>query len=318
MVAVAMTDRDEALHYLLNKLKSEDGWSSANLTWNDEKLAVISDQFSSFDGVVKAKVLLSFLSMSPRTITQVCGTHTCIHICMYMYIVHCTCTSHSHFYMYMYAQCSVEMQQILRLARRDGDEWVRLFATILAPFPHSQTTDVEPCMEGNMEGVQAEVEEACESFSLFLLPSLSVSLSPLSLSQDHPSPLSRAIIPLSSLSRDHPSLLSLSRDHPSIPPTCLSTLLSFSLSIPLSLLPSLPPSPTHPYFPSPFPFSSVSHKTDSSFTPHEFACLNHSVLSAAHNYSPPTGHTHFKLRQQPQASVQLRNDMLQKGGTGFI
>ena len=99
VVAVAMTDRDEALHYLLNKLKSEDGWSSANLTWNDEKLAVISDQFSSFDGVVKAKVLLSFLSMSPRTITQVCGTHTCIH--MYMYIVHCTCT-HSHFYMYMY------------------------------------------------------------------------------------------------------------------------------------------------------------------------------------------------------------------------
>ena len=92
MVAVAMTDRDEALHYLLNKLKSEDGWSSANLTWNDEKLAVISDQFSSFDGVVKAKVLLSFLSMSPRTIAQVCGTHTCIHICMYMYmyIVYCT------------------------------------------------------------------------------------------------------------------------------------------------------------------------------------------------------------------------------------
>ena len=67
----AMTDRDEALHYLLNKLKSEDGWSSSNLTWNDEKLAVISDQFSSFDGVVKAKVLLSFLSMSPRTINQV-------------------------------------------------------------------------------------------------------------------------------------------------------------------------------------------------------------------------------------------------------
>ena len=66
-----MTDRDEALHYLLNKLKSEDGWSSSNLTWNDEKLAVISDQFSSFDGVVKAKVLLSFMSMSPRTITQV-------------------------------------------------------------------------------------------------------------------------------------------------------------------------------------------------------------------------------------------------------
>ena len=34
--------------------------------WNDEKLAIISDQFSSFDGVLKVKVLLSFLSMSPH------------------------------------------------------------------------------------------------------------------------------------------------------------------------------------------------------------------------------------------------------------
>ena len=48
-----MTDRDEALHYLLNKLKSEDGWSSSNLTLNDKKLAIISEQFSSFDGVLK-------------------------------------------------------------------------------------------------------------------------------------------------------------------------------------------------------------------------------------------------------------------------
>ena len=53
------------------------------------------------------------------------------------------------------------MQQILRLARRDGDELVRLFATMLAPFPHSQSTDVEP---GNIEGVQEEVEEACKVF----------------------------------------------------------------------------------------------------------------------------------------------------------
>ena len=45
--------RRGSLHYLLNKLKSEDGWSSSNLTWNDEKLAVISEQFSSFDGVLK-------------------------------------------------------------------------------------------------------------------------------------------------------------------------------------------------------------------------------------------------------------------------
>ena len=47
---------------------------------------------------------------------------------------------------------------------------------------------------------------------------------------------------------------------------------------------------------------------------HKFTCLNHSVLSATHNYAPPTGHTRFTLRQQPQASVQLRNDMLQKVG----
>ena len=67
-----MTDHDEVLHYLLNKLKSEDGWSNSNLTWNEEKLtAVISDQFSSFDGVLKAKVLLYFLSTSPHTINQV-------------------------------------------------------------------------------------------------------------------------------------------------------------------------------------------------------------------------------------------------------
>ena len=60
------------------------------------------------------------------------------------------------------------MQQILRLALRDGDEWVRLFATILAPFPHSQSIDVEPCTEGNMEGVQAEVAEACMKGSKYL------------------------------------------------------------------------------------------------------------------------------------------------------
>ena len=70
-----MADRDEALHYLLNKLKSEDGWSSANLTWNEEKLSIVADQFSSFDGIAKTKVLLSFLSMTPRTINQV---HYCI------------------------------------------------------------------------------------------------------------------------------------------------------------------------------------------------------------------------------------------------
>ena len=67
-----MGDRDEALHYLLNKLKSEDGWSGSNLAWNEDKLSIIADQFSSFDGVAKVKVLLSFIGMTPRTIAQVC------------------------------------------------------------------------------------------------------------------------------------------------------------------------------------------------------------------------------------------------------
>ena len=56
------------------------------------------------------------------------------------------------------------MQQILRLARRDGDEWVRLFAAVLTPFPQSQTVAVDACMEGSMEGVQEEIGEACKSW----------------------------------------------------------------------------------------------------------------------------------------------------------
>lgn len=67
-----MAERDEALHYLLSKLKSEDGWSASNLSWNEDKLAIVADQFSSFDGVAKVKVLLSFVGMTPRTINQVC------------------------------------------------------------------------------------------------------------------------------------------------------------------------------------------------------------------------------------------------------
>lgn len=68
---VTMAERDEAMHYLLNKLKSEDGWSGSNLAWNEDKLALISGQFSSFDSSAKVKVLLSFLGMTPRTISQV-------------------------------------------------------------------------------------------------------------------------------------------------------------------------------------------------------------------------------------------------------
>ena len=66
-----MAERDEAMHYLLNKLKSEDGWSGSNLAWNEDKLALISGQFSSFDSSAKVKVLLSFIGMTPRTISQV-------------------------------------------------------------------------------------------------------------------------------------------------------------------------------------------------------------------------------------------------------
>ncbi len=78
-----MADRDEALHYLLNKLKSDDGWSGSNLSWNEDKLAIIADKFNSFDGVAKVKVLLSFIGMTPRTITQVCVQG---HFLFYMYM----------------------------------------------------------------------------------------------------------------------------------------------------------------------------------------------------------------------------------------
>ena len=68
-----MADRDEALQYLLNKLKSEDGWSASSLAWNEDKLSIVADQFSAFDGLAKVKVLLSFIGMTPRTIRQVCA-----------------------------------------------------------------------------------------------------------------------------------------------------------------------------------------------------------------------------------------------------
>lgn len=81
---MASGDHDDALQYLLSKLQSEDGWSCANLAWNEDRLTVIADQFSNFDGAVKSKLLLSFLAMSPRVI----------------------------------ANCRDEMVKLLRLARR--------------------------------------------------------------------------------------------------------------------------------------------------------------------------------------------------------
>ena len=55
------------------------------------------------------------------------------------------------------------MHQILRLSRRDGDEWVRLLSSVLAPFPHSQTISVNQITEGNMEGVADDIKEACNN-----------------------------------------------------------------------------------------------------------------------------------------------------------
>ena len=67
---MASSEHDDALQYLLSKLQSDDGWSCANLAWNKDRLTVIADQFSNFDGGVKSKLLLSFLAMSPRVIAN--------------------------------------------------------------------------------------------------------------------------------------------------------------------------------------------------------------------------------------------------------
>ena len=43
---------------------------------------------------------------------------------------------------------------------RDGDEWVRLFASVLAPFPDSQTITLEA--DSNASEILDEIEESCE------------------------------------------------------------------------------------------------------------------------------------------------------------
>ena len=53
------------------------------------------------------------------------------------------------------------MHQILRLSRRDGDEWVRLLSSVLAPFPHSQTISVGQLTDEIMEGVADDIKAAC-------------------------------------------------------------------------------------------------------------------------------------------------------------
>lgn len=57
----------------------------------------------------------------------------------------------------------------------------------------------------------------------------------------------------------------------------------------------------------------MSNHTHHLFTPHEYAYLNHSVLQDSHNFTVPSGHNHFVLKSRPQSSVQLRNEMLQRG-----
>ena len=51
---------------------------------------------------------------------------------------------------------------MLRLARRDGDEWVRLFASLLGPFPDFQRVSSDLVTEEQMEGLAEELEGACE------------------------------------------------------------------------------------------------------------------------------------------------------------
>ena len=54
------------------------------------------------------------------------------------------------------------MNQVLRLARRDGDEWVRLFASVLGPFPDSHRINSDHVTEDNLDGLAEELEEASE------------------------------------------------------------------------------------------------------------------------------------------------------------
>ncbi len=54
------------------------------------------------------------------------------------------------------------MSQVLRLARRDGDEWVRLFANLLGPFPESQRVSSDQVTEEQLEGLADELERTCE------------------------------------------------------------------------------------------------------------------------------------------------------------
>ena len=96
----------------------------------------------------------------------------------------------------------------------------------------------------------------------------------------------------------------------------------FSPSLVLPFLSPLHSPPIPPHFsppPSPLLFLhfspyAVSKQTHDSFIPHEYGYLNQTVLEGSHGYTMPTQHEHFILRKQPQASVNLRCEMLQRGG----
>ena len=66
-----------------------------------------------------------------------------------MYIVLCTCECNTVFSLH-----------VLPFLYRDGDEWVRLFASVLAPFPDNQTITLEA--DSNATEVLEEIGEACE------------------------------------------------------------------------------------------------------------------------------------------------------------
>ena len=59
------------------------------------------------------------------------------------------------------------MQQILRLARRDGNEWVQFFVSVLASFPHNQTIGVDQITEGGLEGLQEKIADGCKWGNMF-------------------------------------------------------------------------------------------------------------------------------------------------------
>ncbi len=51
---------------------------------------------------------------------------------------------------------------MLRLARRDGDEWVRLFAGLLGAFPDSQRVHSDLITDQQLDTLAEDLERSCE------------------------------------------------------------------------------------------------------------------------------------------------------------